>query len=247
MKSGISVLVTAGLMCGLAATAGNSTVRMPRQAPLSGLVLPGGEGKVLVERLCGGCHDPTLVMFTREDDEGWAVVVRDMSARGAKGTPKELETLTRYLAANFGRTSGVISLLPPGVAATAGAADVQQRSAAGREIYQFLCAGCHQADGRGRANVAPTLVASELALAPAGIPVRIMLHGKRGPTNVMPALGRFMTDDHIAAVLTYVRRAWDNSASPVDAATVKEIRTRTTGRARPWTVEELREVAGRQP
>lgn len=244
MTSGISVLVAAGLICVLAVEVRNSTVQVPPQAPLPALALPNGEGKALVERVCGGCHDPTIVMFTREDEEGWAVIVSDMAARGARGTREELDTITQYLAANFGRTSGFVSLLPPGAAATAGASDVQQRFVAGREIYQVLCAGCHQADGRGRANVAPPLVASELALAPVGIPVRIMLHGKRGPTNVMPALGRFMTDDQIAAALTYIRREWGHTASAVDAATVKEIRTLTTGRARPWTVEELRGAAG---
>jgi mono/diheme cytochrome c family protein len=219
-------------------------VRLPQQAPPPALALPDGEGKALVERACGGCHDPSLVMFTREDEEGWAVVVNDMAARGAKATRGELDAITRYLAANFGRTRGVVSLLPPGAAAGVSAADEQQRFAAGREIYQILCAGCHQVDGRGRTNVAPPLVASELALAPAGVPVRIMLHGKRGPTNVMPALGRFMTDEQIAATLTYIRREWGHAASPVETVTVRDIRTLTTGRARPWTVEELRDVAG---
>jgi mono/diheme cytochrome c family protein len=238
----ISFLAAAGLTLVMAAEARMPPVHEPQQAQLPALALPDGEGKALVERACGGCHDPTLMMFTREDEEGWAAVVAAMAARGAKGTRSELETITRYLAANFGRTSGPVSLLPPGMAAGAASADDQQRFAAGREIYQVLCVGCHQADGRGRANVAPPLVASELALAPAGTPVRIMLHGKRGPTNVMPALGRFMTDDQIAATLTYIRREWGHTASPIDAATVKEIRSSTAGRARPWTAEELRAV-----
>ena len=69
-----------------------------------------------------------------------------------------------------------------------------------------------------------------------------MLHGKRGPTNVMPALGSLLSDEQIAAALTYIRREWGQTAAAVDAATVKEIRGQTAGRARPWTAEELSKV-----
>jgi hypothetical protein len=47
------------------------------------------------------------------------------------------------------------------------------------------------------------------------------------------------TDDQIAAVLTFIRRQWGNAASPIDAATVKDIRAATAGRTRPWTNDEL--------
>ena len=39
-------------------------------------------------------------------------------------------------------------------------ADEQQRFAAGRQVYQTLCTACHQADGRGREKLAPSLVGS---------------------------------------------------------------------------------------
>ncbi|MPZ21284.1 MAG: PQQ-binding-like beta-propeller repeat protein [Luteitalea sp.] len=66
--------------------------------------LPDGEGRALVERLCAGCHDPMIVTFTRENDEGWQRIVNDMVARGAEGTSRELEVVTTYLARHFGRT-----------------------------------------------------------------------------------------------------------------------------------------------
>ena len=209
------------------------------QAPA--IALPEGQGKRLVERLCGECHDPSLVMFTREDQDGWAVIVNDMGARSAKAKPEELQVITSYLAEHFNRQNESSPFKAVGAAA-ATARDEQQLFAAGKEIYGALCAVCHQPDGRGRDKVAPALAGSELALAPAAIPVRIMLHGKRGPANVMPALGTLLSDDQIAAVLTYIRREWGQTGSAVDAATVKEIRALTTGRARPWTAEELSQV-----
>jgi mono/diheme cytochrome c family protein/glucose/arabinose dehydrogenase len=115
----------------------------------------------------------------------------------------------------------------------------ERRFSAGREIYQTLCATCHQPDGRGREDLAPSLVGDELALGPPGIPVRVVLHGKEGETGLMPPLGGVLSDDQIADVLTYIRREWGHTSSLIDAATVKETRTSTVGRTRPWTAEEL--------
>ena len=71
----------------------------------------------------------------------------------------------------------------------------QQRFAAGRELYQTLCAACHQPDGRGREHLAPALVGSELALGPADIAARIVLGGKEGSTGLMPPLGAALSDE----------------------------------------------------
>ena len=50
--------------------------------------------------------------------------------------------------------------------------------------------------------------------------------------------------DQIADVLTYVRREWGHTGSPIEAATVIGTRTETTGRTRPWTTEELTKLMG---
>ena len=47
----------------------------------------------------------------------------------------------------------------------------QQSFDAGREVYRNVCQACHQPDGRGLERVAPTLVGSVLALAPAEVDV----------------------------------------------------------------------------
>ncbi len=58
----------------------------------------------------------------------------------------------------------------------------------------------------------------------------------------MPPIGSALTDEQIAAVLTYIRREWGHAATPVDAALIKTIRTLTAGRTRPWTDSELMAV-----
>ena len=134
---------------------------------------------------------------------------------------------------------GKVSAAPPAVPLTPAE---QQRFEDGRKIYTTLCAACHQPDGRGQERVAPSLVGSELALGPAGIPSRIVLNGKEGPVGLMPPLGSVLSDDQIAAALTYIRHEWGHTASAVDPATVKDVRAQFAGRARPWTVDELSDL-----
>jgi mono/diheme cytochrome c family protein/glucose/arabinose dehydrogenase len=115
----------------------------------------------------------------------------------------------------------------------------QQRFEAGREVYRNICQACHQPDGRGLPRVAPPLVDSVLALAPAEVTARILLNGKEGAVGLMPPIGATLTDDQIASVLTYVRREWGQAGDPVDPGTVEAVRAQTATRTRPWTDDEL--------
>jgi mono/diheme cytochrome c family protein/glucose/arabinose dehydrogenase/HEAT repeat protein len=189
---------------------------------------------------------------------GGAYAFRDPAAapapagRGGGGRTLKLgsaPTALTALAAGGGdlgtRATAVLARVEwPGKAGAAAAAvplspDEQKRFDAGREVYRNVCQACHQPDGRGMEKLAPTLVDSPLALAPAEIPIRILLHGKEGPTGLMPPVGQVFSDDQIAAVLTYVRREWGQSGSPVEPAAVATVRKSTTDRTRPWTNAEL--------
>jgi len=120
----------------------------------------------------------------------------------------------------------------------------QARFTAGQDVYKSVCQACHQPDGRGEEKVAPPLVGSALALAPGGIPSRILFNGKEGKIGLMPPLGTVLSDDQVAAVLTYIRREWGQTGSPIDAALVKETRAATSGRTKPWTDAELQALIG---
>lgn len=116
----------------------------------------------------------------------------------------------------------------------------------GAILYGMNCAACHQADGKGRDGLAPPLADSEWATGPASRPSRVVLHGLTGKIVVkgqtfqldMPGFG-ILKDDQLAAILTYVRRAWGNRAEPVTPAQLAEIRAATASRQRAWTPEEL--------
>src|SRR5688572_12983308 len=150
-------------------------------------------------------------------------------------TPGDLQTRAANVLAriDWPGKPGAASPLTPLTAAE------QQSFDAGREVYRNVCQGCHQPDGRGLERVAPTLIGSVLTLAPAEITSRVLLNGKEGPVGLMPPIGSTLSDDQIAAVLTYVRREWGQPGTPVEAATVAKVRAATASRTKPWTDAEL--------
>lgn len=122
----------------------------------------------------------------------------------------------------------------------------------GRQTFN-VCMQCHQDTGKGIAGTYPPLMGSPIVLGDPATPVRILLHGLQGDVTVegatyngqMPSWDRF-SDEQIAAVLTYVRQAWTNTAPPVDSALVTAIRKQTGERTQPWTWPEL-QVAAKTP
>lgn len=120
----------------------------------------------------------------------------------------------------------------------------------GKATYVGLCAGCHQPSGSGMHGLAPALVDSEWVLASPEIATRIILHGLAGPIKVgpvswnleMPPLGAALSDEQIAGVLTYIRREWEHTASPVSEAVVAKVRKEFASRTKSWSESELKAV-----
>lgn len=107
-----------------------------------------------------------------------------------------------------------------------------------------LCAGCHQANGEGLPGAFPSLVTSPWTVGKPENLLRIMLNGKEGTPGYpggMPPV-RSLTDDHIAAIATYVRNAWGLSAGAVDTEMVARIRQETLSRQAAWTDTELKQL-----
>ena len=115
----------------------------------------------------------------------------------------------------------------------------QQRFTAGQTVYTTRCQVCHLPSGLGQPDVAPALPGSAHVNGPSSRLARILLNGKEGPVGLMPPFSTVLTDEQAAAVLTYIRRAWGNQASPVDTAFVARVRGTTAGRTLPWTDADL--------
>ena len=117
----------------------------------------------------------------------------------------------------------------------------------GRALYEVSCGACHQADGEGKEGVASPLAGSEWVTGSERRLLRIALDGVRGPIEVkgrryqleMPALRHVYGDEDMAAILSYIRGAWGNSAPAITADFVGKVRSETARRGDSWTVEEL--------
>lgn len=116
----------------------------------------------------------------------------------------------------------------------------------GERVYN-TCASCHQSDGKGTPGSFPPLDGSEWVTGDAELPIRIVLHGLEGPIEVageeydnnMPQQGEQLSDQEIAAVLTYVRTSWSNDAGAVEPSQVEQVREETADRDAPWTASDL--------
>jgi mono/diheme cytochrome c family protein len=94
----------------------------------------------------------------------------------------------------------------------------------GADLFQNVCAGCHQADAKGAvgAGAYPSLVADE-QLASADFITSVLLGGLKA----MPPVGDMMSDAQVADVVNYVRTHFDNSYSDaVSAEAVSAARRR---------------------
>jgi len=79
--------------------------------------------------------------------------------------------------------------------------------------------------------------------------VAIVLYGLQGPVTVrglvyngnMPAWNH-LSDEEIAAVLSYIRSSWGNRASPLAVEEVFSLRKSIPFRVEPWTWSELEKL-----
>ncbi len=219
----------------LARIADAGTAAAQRTALLNGLDLGlpsagGGRGRGFGGR--GAAQPVRMVALSAEPT--------DLLKRA--GTDDETGTIAKRVVARLdwpGKPAPIVPAAPPLTA------EQQQRFDAGSQIYKSICIGCHQADGKGKEKLAGNLVDSRYVNGPdPGAATRILLAGKEGTVGLMPPLGFALNDEQIASVLTYVRREWGHTASPVAPDDVREIRGLTKTRTRPWTDAELQSGRG---
>ncbi len=120
----------------------------------------------------------------------------------------------------------------PGQNDAATAAPDQSVMKKGAQIYADECSGCHKPDGSGIAALFPTLKGAPAVQQtdPTSL-LRVILRGaaaagtSQAPTAPsMPAFSWILSDDQVAAVITYIRNAWGNSAPAVSADEVHKAR-----------------------
>jgi mono/diheme cytochrome c family protein/glucose/arabinose dehydrogenase len=125
-------------------------------------------------------------------------------------------------------------------------ADEQKAYDLGHTLFSATCVACHQPNGFGSEGVAPPLVDSEWVLGSPDRLASIVLHGVQGRIKAagvtfdssMPSWASF-NDEQLAGILTYIRRNWDQGASPVRPTTVRKARAATAKHDNAWTEAEL--------
>jgi mono/diheme cytochrome c family protein len=83
---------------------------------------------------------------------------------------------------------------------------------AGEGVYVEYCAECHQRDGSGWSNLYPRFAGNPIVTLHDPEPIIVtVLYGQ----GAMPAFNDKLTNDDIAAVLSYIRNSWGNHAPAV--------------------------------
>jgi mono/diheme cytochrome c family protein len=142
-------------------------------------------------------------------------------------TDSDLKAMAAYLKSLPGKTKDSAPLAANDSTMIAGAA-----------IYRDQCSACHGLDGKGVAELFPSIADSSMVRSDdPTTSVRIVLRGARSvgttsqPTaSGMPSYGWQLDDHEVAAVLTYIRNSWGGSADRVSSDQVSKVRLDTTRR-----------------
>ena len=105
----------------------------------------------------------------------------------------------------------------------------------GKPIYDKQCASCHGVEGLGKPPHYPPLAGNQsIQMSSAVNAIRMVLNGGYPPGTAgnpmpygMPPFAQALSDDEIAAVVTYIRTSWGNRGAAVSARQANELRAAT--------------------
>jgi mono/diheme cytochrome c family protein len=105
----------------------------------------------------------------------------------------------------------------------------------GKSIYDRECGGCHGVTGDGMPPHYPPLAGNpSIQMVSAVNAIRMVLNGGYPPGTAgnprpygMPPFAQRLSDDEVAAVVTYIRASWGNRGEPVSARQANELRAAT--------------------
>lgn len=103
----------------------------------------------------------------------------------------------------------------------------------GSEVYKARCASCHGATGDGKPPHYPPLAGNQsIQMESAVNAIRMVLNGGYPPGTQgnpmpygMPPFAGSLSDNEVAAVVSYIRTAWGNRGAAVTAAEANSLRT----------------------
>lgn len=121
--------------------------------------------------------------------------------------------------------------LPEPGANMSGIVNVAGEMQDGSSLYQRHCISCHQADGSGVPSMYPALDGNERVNGDPEPLIKVLLMGENAPfsvdkDNYMGAMAsyKYLSDEKVADILTYIRSEFSNDAPAVSPDMVKEVR-----------------------
>jgi mono/diheme cytochrome c family protein len=102
----------------------------------------------------------------------------------------------------------------------------------GAQVYERHCESCHGREGEGAPGAYPALAGNASLLAdPAVNALRMVYAGGFPPSTAgnprpygMPPFYQDLSDDDVAAVVTFIRRSWGNAGAPVSQVEAARLR-----------------------
>jgi len=103
----------------------------------------------------------------------------------------------------------------------------------GKNVYDTRCASCHGAQGQGAPPNWPPLAGNQsIQMTSAVNAIRMVLNGGYPPGTAgnsrpygMPPFAQLLSDDEVAAVVTYIRVSWGNRGGAVTASEANKLRS----------------------
>lgn len=215
--------------CGMCHTPKNFLGADDSSERLQGYVLQGWFAPNITNdprRGLGGWSREDIATYLKTGHNGTSAATGLMSETLNLSTSKmsdpDLEAIAVYLKDQAGRSRSAAAVEPPD----------QAIMKSGAQIYADECSGCHAADGKGIPGMFPSLNGSATVQQrnPTTL-LHVVLRGARSvatsaaPTApAMPQFGWVLNDKQVAALLTYIRNSWGNSAPAVTAGEVGKTR-----------------------
>ncbi len=173
----------------------------------------------------GGWSAAEIVEYLKTGSNAHAVTAGPMNEVIADST-------SRFTDADLEAVAVYLKSLPPRHDEAKVAAIDRRALERGQGIFTDQCAACHMHDGGGIPDVFPPLMGSSAIQArETATVIRVVLEGASVPASpgqrsylAMPAFGRKLDNQEVADVVSYIRNAWGNRASVVDADAVAKSR-----------------------
>jgi cytochrome c6 len=94
----------------------------------------------------------------------------------------------------------------------------------GKKIFAENCADCHRLSGEGLPGSFPALKGDPFVVGDPAPVILTVLNGRKGKLGQMPTWKDKLSDQQLAAAVTYIRQAWSNRAPEVSPAMVAGLR-----------------------